>query len=346
MKILFVGDLNTHTRSFQRFRALNDLGHEVTGLSFIPIGYKPGISTSTSVIRRIALKLGVPFDDTRINRRIIQHIHEQTFDLIWFEKSLTVRPGILTAIRASSPSTKLISYSEDDMYARHNRSWYYTKGLQQYDVVFTTKSYNCHVEELPALGAKKVVFVDKAFDTYTHRPLPVTDEERRQFGADVGFVGSFEQERAQKMLFLAEQGIPVRIWGNGWERWKDRHSHLMVENRPLFADEYIKAINATNINLCFLRKANRDLQTDRTMEIPACGAFMLAERTEEHLRLFHEGTEAAFFDIHQSHDLLEKVRYYLHHDKERQTIALAGRKRCLDSGYSHHDRLQWILQQI
>ena len=77
------------------------------------------------------------------------------------------------------------------------------------------------------------------------------------------------------------------------------------------------------------------------MEIPACGAFMLAERTDEHLRLFEEGKEAAYFGSNE--ELLEKVRYYLNHEDERRMIASAGRKRCLDSGYSHHERLKYML---
>ena len=93
-----------------------------------------------------------------------------------------------------------------------------------------------------------------------------------------------------------------------------------------------------------LIKQNRDLQTTRTFEIPACGAFMLAERTDEHLRLFEEGKEAAYFG--SEGELLDKVRYYLDHEGERKTIAAAGRKRCLDSGYSHHDRLKYMLRRI
>lgn len=80
------------------------------------------------------------------------------------------------------------------------------------------------------------------------------------------------------------------------------------------------------------------------MEVLACGAFMLAERTNEHLRLFEEGKEAAYFG--SDSELLEKVRYYLEHEEERKTIGPAGRKRCLDSGYSHHERLKYMLSAI
>ncbi len=71
---------------------------------------------------------------------------------------------------------------------------------------------------------------------------------------------------------------------------------------------------------------------------------MLAERTEEHRRLFEEGKEAAYFSSNK--ELLAKVCYYLKHEDERQAIAHAGRERCLTSGYSHHDRLRFMLEQV
>ena len=57
----------------------------------------------------------------------------------------------------------------------------------------------------------------------------------------------------------------------------------------------IKGIAAMQINLGFLRKVNRDIQTDRSVEIPACGGFMLAEYSTEHSLLFKEGVEAVFY---------------------------------------------------
>ena len=86
---------------------------------------------------------------------------------------------------------------------------------------------------------------------------------------------------------------------------------------------------------------NLDLQTTRSVEIPACGSFMLAERTIEHLAMFEEGKEAAYFSSND--ELLQKCRYYLAHEDERKQIAAAGHQRCENSGYSNYDRIKAII---
>lgn len=343
MRILYLGELEPHARSYQRYCALEDLGHEVTGISFVRPGHLP--MGRGKLIPRAFSKLGRPLDSLGINRRLLDAVTSTRFDVIWVEKGLMLRPASLEKCKALQPQAVLASYSEDDMYARHNQSTYYRKGLKYYDIVFTTKSYNCNSNELPALGARRVVFVDKAYDKVTHRPMNLSTEDAKAFGSDVGFIGTFEQPRAAKLLLLAEAGFRVRVWGNGWNEWKGKHERLVVEGRPLHCDDYVMAICGTKINLCFLRKANRDLQTDRTVEIPACGAFMLAERTPEHLRLFTEDKEVALFDVRNDAELISKTGYYLAHDAAREQIAVAGRQRCIRGGYSHHDKLSFMLAE-
>jgi spore maturation protein CgeB len=345
-KILFLGDLNSYARSSQRYNTLIDLGCKVDGLSFVEPETTSRITPPLRLWSRIRNRLGYPVDETNINERILDYIDHETPDLIWNEKGLMIKPSTLKTIKESYPKVKLVFYSEDDMFAKHNQSKYFRDGLLLHDIVFSTKSYNCNPDELPSLGAKKVLFVAQAFDRNTHRPIPVNDKDRLKFGSDVGFIGTYEKDRAEKILFLAESKVKVRVWGNGWKNWVGKHPNFQIENKPIYNEDYIKAICATKINLGFLRKINRDLHTSRTIEIPACEGFLLAERTNEHQRLFEKNKEAVYFDIENPGELLEKIRYYLEHDEEREAIAKAARERCLKSGYSHHDRLSWMLKQI
>ena len=106
--------------------------------------------------------------------------------------------------------------------------------------------------------------------------------------------------------------------------------------------DYRLALGGARIGLCLLRRANRDQHAMRSFEIPACGTFMLAERTDEHLAVFREDEEAAFFSSPQ--ELLDKVRYYLAHEEIRRRIAIAGHARVTTGGHTYRDRLREIVR--
>lgn len=342
MKILFVGDFSSYARARQRFLALQDLGYCVKGLSWTLLETDLDSSYRPALWERIRWKLGYPVDLVGLNMKLLPVIAEYQPELLWIEKALTILSSTYREIKLSFPKIKIVYYSEDDMYVPNNRSVYLRKSLPIFDVVYTTKPRN--LRELPQLGAKKVFCIFQSYDRNVHKPIDLSSEEQQNWGSNVGFVGTFERERAETMLFLAQQGIKVRIWGSNWQHWHHKHPNLLVEGKPVLNEEFVKVINSTHINLNFLRKANRDQHTSRSLEIPACKGFMLAERTEEHIKLFEEGKEAEFFNCPEQ--LLEKVKYYLAHKKERQGIAKAGYKRCLESGYSHHDRLKIMLGVI
>lgn len=340
MKILFVGDLNEYGRSFQRYRTLANLGHVIVAVPMFP--RVPHADIASSFFEKVMWKLSLPLDRAGANRALRTLVTQETFDIVWIEKGNTILPSTLRFVKKKLPHAKLISLSEDDMYARHNRSLYYRWGLQHYDVIFTTKMYN--LEELKRFGAKRTELFIDAYDETLHRPVVLTAEEQTIFGCDVGFIGTFETARARSLLCLAECGVTVAVWGNGWIEWSKKHSRLIVKNRPVYGENYVKAINATKINLCFLRKMNRDETTSRSVEIPACGGFMLAERTKRHAELFEDGEEAVFFG--SDDELLMLIKKYLADDHERKRIAAAGRERCVWSGYSHKIQLERILKSI
>lgn len=341
MNFLFIGELHEFSRGYQRRNILRKLGHSVD--SYPIVCPKLKLDSKPNFLYRVLWRLGYPPDTTNVNKNLLRSIQSEKYSVIWIEKGNTIKPFTLEAIKKFSPQSILVSYSEDDMFISSNRSIWYTKGLKYYDVVFTTKSHNLAPCELNSIGARRVIFVGKAYDSSLHRPLKVSNEERVKFGSDVGFIGTYEDERAKSMEFLAEHDIKIRVWGSGWNN-KRLHKNIICEKKPLYGDDYIKALCSTKINLAFLRKANRDLQTDRSVEIPACKGFMLAERTVEHMHLFEEGKEAEYFS--SDCELLEKVVYYLINEGKRESIANAGRERCIKSGYSHDERLAEMISRL
>jgi len=335
---LFVGPLLKGSTTLQRLDSFRGLGCKVQTVNT----RKNTSFVKPSLFERIERKLLGPRDRAEANETILAAVQQGSFDMVWIEKGLTISPATLGKVRAVQPACRIIGFSLDDVMNPGNQSRHFFRGLPLYDWYITNKSYN--VPELKGLGCRRVVFMDNAYDPATHRPMPVSVEERKRLGGSVGFIGQWEPDRAGSLRALARAGVPVRVWGYTWERMRDAPGGLTLENRPLWGEDYAKALCAFDINLCFLRKCNRDLQTTRSIEIPACGAFMLAERTHEHLRLFEERKEAEFFS--DERELLEKTRYYLEHNEDRLKIAQGGHDRCLRSGYSYQERLQKVLALI
>ncbi len=332
--VLFVGPLYKGSTTRQRMEGLLQLGHRVT-----PVDQTPGdmIQRRFTLQWKVRRRLFGDWDESRLNERLLALPAELAPDVVWVEKGLTVEPATLLALRARWPKAVLLVYSPDDQFNPRNQSRQWLACLKLWDLHVTTKTFN--VPELLAAGARDVCFVAKGFSPEVHRPHVVTPELRERLGADVGFIGWPEAARERSMRHLAAHGVPVRVWGP-WPKHKAA-PNLRVEGRPLWDEDYAAAISATRINLGFLRRVNRDRHTTRSIEIPACGGFLLAERTPEHLELFREGAEAEFFG--DDHELLEKARWYLAHEPERARIAAAGRRRCVESDFSNDHQLTIIL---
>lgn len=294
---------------------------------------------------KIMTKLKLPVDKENHNKRIIEYCTEHKPDYIFIVKGNHVKPFTLKKIKNSNVKSKIISWTQDDMFAFHNRSLYYTYGLKYYDLVVTQKSYNCDKNELPSLGAKNILFQNKAYLPRIHKPYNKC--LNNGFKHNILFIGFAEKERFESMNYLAKNGFTVVIYGSGWDKeyYKNTaHENLVFNFKNLLNEDYAQAISCSKITLCFLRKQNRDLQTSRTVEIPACGGFMLAERTNEQLEMFSEKKEAEYFSTNQ--ELLNKVRYYLENKKERKVIANHGRIKCLSSDYSYQDKAVEILKKV
>lgn len=66
------------------------------------------------------------------------------------------------------------------------------------------------------------------------------------------------QEPDINLTVLAAGGLPVTVRGPGWEPYRNRHQNFLIKSGPVWGQDYARAICATKINLCFLRKVNRE----------------------------------------------------------------------------------------
>lgn len=97
--------------------------------------------------------------------------------------------------------------------------------------------------------------------------------------------------------------------------------------------EMVSVFNRSKINLGFgacdvAQKSPRVLQMRlRDFEIPMCGGFYLTEYFEELSEFYRIGKEIECY--RDKGEMLDKIRYYLSHDTERERIRRAGHERCL-----------------
>ncbi|MDA6071527.1 glycosyltransferase [Flavobacterium sp. AC] len=342
MKILSIGTMSGLSNTcLHRHWALEKISDEI---DVVNTRIKP-----ISIWFRIAYRLfqyGLPIrlpDNSSANKKIKEFISKAVkspYDIVWIDKGVTINSKTLRYIRKLSPNAKIVSYSPDNMALRHNQSQNYLNCIPLYDIHFTTKSYI--LQDMQRLGARKTAFTNKHYEQTFHYPRNLSENEIQRLGGDVGFIGAWEKERCDSILYLAKNGIKVKVFGD--KKWNDYKTENLEIAPGIYSEDYSKALQAFKISLCFLRKMNSDTQTSRTMEIPACGGFMLAERTTEHLDLFSENKEAVFFS--NDEELLEKCRYYLINEEERKRIVEGGILRCKTSGYSNEESIKRMLKIV
>lgn len=345
MKIFCIGPFQIPSNALGRTRALERLGHSVsrfdTGVAF---------GKGKSLFARISRRLFFPVYRGRLLKQILSAAKANPPDLVFFDKTPWITLPALRRLKAVlGSSTPIVHYNPDDPFGSYGTAAWrsFIKAIPSFDLHVVPREEN--VEEYWRHGAGEVRVIDRSYDPEMHHPVELTPEDLHKYGCEVGFIGTRAPMREASLAHLAKSGVPLAIWGRDWEKgqyWEVLRRHWRGSAQK--GVDYCKAICGMRIALHFLRHENRDLQDSRTFEIPACGSFMLAERSSKHLEFFEEGREAEFFSTDE--ELLEKVQRYRKDGLARKRIAEAGHQRCLTSGYSSDDRmrqiLEWSLEEV
>jgi spore maturation protein CgeB len=207
--------------------------------------------------------------------------------------------------------------------------------IPEYDWVFTTKSFGpSDMERL--FGMTRCSYLPHAADPEVHKPRkPGSKEETLKYQCDLSFIGGWDpgKEAILSEIARAFPGRSMKIWGARWEN-VPRSSILtpFIQHREIFGPGYALGIGSSRINLGLLQgkmkgSSSGDLITSRTFHLPACGGFMLHERTPDLAEVFEDGVECASFA--GAKEAIGQVEKYMNDEQSRAAIAEKGRERVL-----------------
>jgi spore maturation protein CgeB len=241
-------------------------------------------------------------------------------------------PDTLDAIKRQTTS---IYYAYDDMWRKPFVDFWAPH------FSYVTTSYVRGVEDMRARGHRNGIYLSLASN---HFLFEKTNAPKKY---DVSFVGMKHPYRKWLIDRLEREGARVQVRGTGWSGERIKGSHFRKGRVPV--EELVEIINASRINLNLTNETSWDARyllsspravwntlrsrksfapvNLRIFEINACGGFQLVPYMEGLEKRYAIGEELVIYQSPEQ--LVERVRYYLQHEEEREAIAARGHARTL-----------------
>ncbi|MBS3903235.1 MAG: glycosyltransferase [Anaplasmataceae bacterium] len=290
----------------------------------------------------------LPFDrilevgKEQFNKELLREIEDFKPDLLFaFMYTDEFDPDILNKIKEKTTS---VAWFSDDSW----RFWNYSRHwAPHFSCAITTYSYMSELYK--KYGQPHVIRSQWGANTNVYKPSLLENNESRP---EVTFVGGWSKPRGKIIDALKKAGIPVEVFGGGWSNARRASDEEMVR---LFGISKISLalnpspgfFNKNSLGRLFFRRSINKIVPDfhlysnlrswfdrgtpqikgRHFEIPACGGFLLTGSADDLENFYEPNKEMVLFS--DLNDYVEKIKYYLSHDTEREAIAKAGYERTL-----------------
>lgn len=337
MRALYLGAIEPESTACHRAHAMRRLGMEVIHLD--PMAQmRPRLQGVEGAVHyRTGYLILAPLVTAWLRRCLLSL---PKVDVVWVDSGeLLAAPAIKLLRKLGVP---VILFNHDDPTGSRDRLRFMglRTAISHYDLCIAVRPEN--VDEYRARGARAVMFHWRTYDEVQH----LLDQAERssvpeRMRSDVVFVGGCHKNegRDHMMLSLIEAGIDAAIWGDGWQRsplWPRLEPHW--RGPSLAGQDYVDALRGAKLCIGLVSKANRDLHTTRTMEIPAAGGLLCAQRTPDHQALYREGEEAVFWSsvdecVHRCRELIDDA-------PRREQICLAGQERVRANRVGNEDLIR------
>ena len=344
MKILYIGSGKEGSTSLHRLQAMRRLGHEVELLDPHAVVERLNCGNALQKLHNIT---GQRLPCAVVHRWLLSLgpvAARQPF-LVWVNGGQLLSPKSVAYLR--SAKVPLVLYNNDDPFGPRdgNRFMQLRKSIVLYDLCVTVRQPTA--VDMSRAGAKKVLAVRFSHDEVAHAPFQHGTAVPREFLSDIVFVGTWIRgEGREKCLeHIRKAGLNVSIWG---ERWNKSHEKTLVKEcwrgTSVSGRQYVQAIAGAKVAIGLLSSGNRDLHTQRSVEIPYAGGLLCAQRTLDHAEMFREGHEAVFWDSPE--ECLRVCRDLLANEDRRRAIVAKGMHRVRALKVGNEDVCQQILQEL
>ena len=171
---------------------------------------------------------------------------------------------------------------------------------------------------------------------------------------DVSFVGQPHSNRREIVEKIKKTGIDVKCWGKGWPAGRiPQENMIKIFSQSKINLNLTKSFGSINFralaSIFFRRELDKSLKfvsprywfpnfqsflakkreqiKGRNFEIPGSGGFLLTSDADNLTDYYQDSKEIVIYK--NINDMIDKVKYYLEHNEEREIITQAGYERTL-----------------
>ncbi len=294
------------------------------------------------IFRSLAFRYKIGPVITLINKHIINNLWlygTELIDIIWVDKGVLILPQTIKHLK--NHCIKLIHYTPDPAFYFH-RSNLFNKGLQDYDLLITTKSFEIDIYKQRTNG--RILLSTQGFSPELHKPIHQFWEK----DIHCCFVGHFEIERAEIIQFLIDNNIKVFLAGIKWSKFVSKNknnSNLIYGGSQILGEKYVDVISRSYIGLGFLSTWIPEKHTTRTMEIPACGTLLATPYNSEIMSIFSNEIKSALF-YEDKVDLLFQIKRLFQNLDELEERTKIGMQIIRSNRYSYDETITDIFNII